>query len=106
MNLANEISSMESELESLRSENSIYKQERKMLEFEAEQLRNALSRVTAERDHHMVKRGELKVLLDSAGALLVNGVRKYHDEAVAHQQEALKVGSTEEPAPLFLQEKK
>ena len=58
------------------------------------QLRKALAKATAERDHHMNKRGELKTLLDSAGSMLVNGVRKYHDGIIADQEQA--------PDPLFL----
>lgn len=104
MNLANEVSTLETELESLRSENHVLKQERGLLEFETDQLRKALTKSNAERDHHMVKKGELKALLDSAGALLVNGVRKYHDANIQEQEAALAV----EPAtaPLFLQESK
>jgi regulator of replication initiation timing len=70
---------MQSELESLRSENDVLKRERELMEFENERLRKALDKAHAEREFHMVKKGELKTLLDSAGALLVNGVRKYHD---------------------------
>lgn len=79
MNLANEVSSMQSELESLRSENHILKRELEVTQFENDQLRKALDKAQGERDHHMTKKGELKALLDAAGNLLVNGVRKYHE---------------------------
>ena len=85
---------MQSELESLRSENHILKQTHNLLDFENDQLRKALAKATAERDHHMNKRGELKTLLDSAGSMLVSGVRKYHDGIIADQEQA--------PEPLFL----
>lgn len=104
MNLANEVSTLETELESLRSENHVLKQERGLLEFETDQLRKALAKSNSERDHHMVKKGELKALLDSAGALLVNGVRKYHDANIQEQEAA--VGVEPATAPLFLQEPK
>jgi hypothetical protein len=71
---------MESELESRRSENNLLKQAMNLLEFENEQLRRALAKTTFERDHHMIKKGELKTLLDSAGTLLVNGVKKFHED--------------------------
>lgn len=87
MNLANEVSSMQSELESLRSDNHVLKRQNDMLEFECDQLRKALAKAQEERDHHMVKKGELKALLDGAGSFLVNGIKKYH-EGIAHEQSA------------------
>lgn len=82
MNLANEVSSMQSELESLRSENHVLKRANEMLEFEKDQLAKALEKAKTERDHHMVKKAELKALLDGAGNFLVSGIRKFHDETV------------------------
>jgi hypothetical protein len=79
MNLANEVSTMETELVSLRNENHLLKQQLAMSEFECDQAKKALSKASTERDHHMNKKGELKSLLDAAGTLLINGVRKYHD---------------------------
>lgn len=86
MNIANEVSSMQSELESLRADNHVLKRQNEMLEFEKDQLTKALTKAQAERDHHMVKKGELKALLDGAGNFLVSGLRKYHDEIVETQK--------------------
>lgn len=99
MNLANEVSSMQSELESLRQENHLLKQHNALLEFENDQLRKANQKATSERDHHMTKKGELKALLDSAGSLLVSGVKKYHDGIIAEQEVKLEVKTD---PPLFL----
>jgi regulator of replication initiation timing len=101
MNLANEVSTMQSELESLRAENHVLKQTHNLLDFENDQLRKALAKSNAERDHHMVKKGELKALLDSAGSLLVSGVRKYHDGIIAEQEAAMDV-DTQAGELLFL----
>jgi hypothetical protein len=79
LNLANEVSTMETELISLRQENNVLKRQLDMSEFELDQAKKALAKAAFERDHHMNKRGELKALLDAAGTLLVHGVRKYHD---------------------------
>ena len=79
MNLANEVSTMETELYSLKNENQLLKQTVDILNFEADTLRKALSKAQEERDYHMNKKGELKALLDSAGSLLVTAMRKYHD---------------------------
>jgi hypothetical protein len=79
LNLANEVSTMETELVSLRNENNVLKRQLDMSEFELDQAKKALNKASGERDHHMNKRGELKALLDAAGTLLVHGVRKYHD---------------------------
>ncbi len=86
MNLASEVSSMQSELESLRADNHVLKRQNEMLEFEKDQLGKALAKAQTERDHHMVKKGELKALLDGAGNFLVSGIRKYHDEIVETQK--------------------
>lgn len=98
MNLANEISSLQSELESLRATTETLKHSNAILEFENQQLRGALERTQAERDHHMVKKAELKVLLDNTGANLVAGIQKYHE---SNRQEQLEGLRTDDP-PKFL----
>jgi regulator of replication initiation timing len=76
---------MQSEVESLRADNNVLKRANEMLQFENDQLSKALDKAKTERDHHMVKRGELKALLDGAGNFLVAGIRKYHDAIVQEQ---------------------
>lgn len=98
MNLANEISSLTSELESLRVTTETLKHSNAILEFENQQLRGALEKTAGERDHHMVKKAELKTLLDQCGASLVAGIAKFHEQNRAEQLEGLR---TDEP-PKFL----
>ena len=98
MNLANEISTLESEVESLRATTETMKHANAILEFENSQLRGALEKVQGERDHHMIKKAELKTLLDQCGASLVAGIAKFHEQNRAEQLEGLR---TDEP-PKFL----
>jgi len=91
VNLANEVSTMETELISLRQENNVLKRQLDMSEFELDQAKKALAKSSAERDHHMSKKGELKALLDAAGTLLVNGVRKYHDTIEQEPEEQAQI---------------
>lgn len=79
MNLANEVSSLVSELESLRCTNETLKNSNSILEFENTQLHKALDKALSERDHHMTKKAELKTLLDQTGAQLVSGIQKFHE---------------------------
>lgn len=99
MNLANEISSLESEVESLRATNRALTQHNDLLDFENTQLRRALERANAERDHHMVKKAELKTLLDHTGASLVAGIQKFHEQTRQEQADAIQL---EGPSPQFL----
>jgi predicted RNase H-like nuclease (RuvC/YqgF family) len=101
MNIANEVSSIVSEVESLRAENHVLKRANEMLEFEKDQLTKALGQARTERDHHMIKKGELKALLDGAGNFLVSGIRKYHDE----QLPELETTATSPPLRLAVADK-
>ncbi|MHC2399154.1 chromosome segregation ATPase [Bradyrhizobium barranii subsp. barranii] len=79
MNLANEISALESELQSLRTENEVLKSNKAIIEFENESLHRQVSKVNAERDN-LMRRGEaIKSLLDQIGGSLMLGLRKFHD---------------------------
>lgn len=98
MNLANEISNLQSELESLRATTETMRHQNAILEFENSQLRGALEKAQKERDHHMVKKAELKTLLDHTGANLVAGIQKFHE---SNRQEQLEGMRTDEP-PKFL----
>jgi hypothetical protein len=100
MNLANEVSSMESEIESLRAENELLKQHKAVIEFENDQLKRTNARLHTERDTFMRRAEQIKVLLDQTGASLVQGINKYHeserDLARLHQS------GDSETIPLFL----
>ena len=98
MNLAVEISEMQTELESLRATTETLKHTNAILDFENSQLRGALEKAQAERDHHMVKKAELKTLLDQTGASLVAGIQKFHEQSRMEQLEGMR---TDEP-PKFL----
>jgi len=98
MNLANEISSLQSELESLRASTETLKHQNAILDFENSQLRGALEKSQKERDHHMVKKAELKTLLDQTGSQLVAGIQKFHESNRVEQLEGMR---TDDP-PKFL----
>ena len=79
MNLVNEISSLESELQSLRAENAVLKHNKAIIEFENETLCRALTKVQGERDNYMRRAEAIKSLLDATGVNLVTGINKYHE---------------------------
>jgi len=85
MNLTSEVSSILTELESLRSENKILRENKILLDFENDQLKRRLAQVEAQRDSHMSGKVRLKTLLDQAGQSLVAGINKYNEEARAEQ---------------------
>ena len=80
MNLVNEISSLESELESLRAEAKVLRENKIRLEFENDQLTRRLAIVEEQRDGHLAGKVRLKTLLDQAGQQLVAGITRYNDE--------------------------
>ena len=80
MNLINELSSMESELESLRSENKILRETKIILDFENDQLKRRLATVEEQRDGHLAGKVRLKTILDQAGQHLVAGIQRYNEE--------------------------
>ena len=91
MNLINELSSMESELESLRAECKILRESKIILDFENDQLRRRLLAVEEQRDGHLAGKVRLKTILDQAGQHLVAGIQRYNEE----MREA--IGVVEEP---------
>lgn len=99
MNLANEVSTLQSELESLRSEAKIARERVIVLEFENDQLKRRLASTEAQRDSHLSGKVRLKTLLDQAGQHLVSGIQRYHDETREEQYSAM---AEVEPAPKFL----
>jgi regulator of replication initiation timing len=89
MNLANELAALQSELESLRSENKILRENKIVLDFEIDQLKRRLSHAEQSRDAHLAGKVRLKTLLDETGASLVAGINRYNAEAHAENYEAL-----------------
>ena len=89
MNLINEISSMETELQSLRSENEVLKHNKAIIEFENESLRRALAKAHADRDNFMRRAEAIKSLLDQTGANLVSGMNRYHESERELQERQL-----------------
>jgi hypothetical protein len=96
MNLANELASLESELESLRAENKILRDARITMEVENEQLKLQLKRSENARDAHMQGKVRLKTLLDQTGASLVAAIQRYNEEtketllAIAEPQKTIR----------------
>lgn len=80
MNLINELSSLESELESLRAECKILRESKIILDFENDQLKRRLSAVEEQRDGHLAGKVRLKTILDQAGQHLVQGIQRYNEE--------------------------
>jgi regulator of replication initiation timing len=87
-NVMNEISSMESELESLRAENKILRESRLILDFENEQLKRRLAQCEEMCNTHLAGKVRLKTILDQAGQHLVQGIQRYNEElhAVADEE--------------------
>ena len=99
MNLVNEISSIETELESLRAEAKILRESKIILDFENDQLKRRLAVAESQRDSHLAGKVRLKTILDQAGQHLVAGIQRYNEEAREEQYARLEA---EEPPPKFL----
>lgn len=97
MNLAQEVSSMETELISLRTEIEMRRQREAVLENENESQRRAIARLQSERDNAIRRADSIKVLLDQCGASLVSGIQKFHATERELQEQALGVGQDEPP---------
>src|SRR5262245_41029346 len=97
MNLAAEISSLETEIQSLRSENEVLKHNKAIIDFENESLRRQLHKANAERDN-LIRRGEaIKSLLDQTGASLLHGLNKFHEAERALEEQRLAAANAELP---------
>lgn len=79
MNLANEISTMQTEIESLRADNEALKHSKAILDFEVESLRRQLAKSNVDRDNLLRRSEAIKCLLDQTGASLMHGLQKFHD---------------------------
>jgi len=101
MNLANEISSMETELQSLRLETEVLKNNKAIIEFENESLRRSLAKTQADRDNFMRRAEAIKTLLDNTGASLVSGINRYH-ESERELQERRLAEVDNDAMPMFL----
>ncbi len=99
MNLANEISTLQSELESLRSEAKIARERVIVLEFENDQLKRRLVATEVERNSHLSGKVRLKTLLDQAGQHLVSGIKRYNDETRDEQYATM---TEAEPPPMMI----
>ena len=80
MNLMNELSTLETELESLRAEVKILRECKIIADFENDQLKRRLSAVEEQRDGHLAGKVRLKTILDQAGQHLVQGIQRYNEE--------------------------
>src|SRR5258708_34749541 len=99
MNLQQEISTLETELESLRAENKIVREHNIILEFDNDQLKRRLALTESARDLHLSGKVRLKTLLDQAGQHLASGIQRYHEETREEQYSTM---AESEPAPKFL----
>lgn len=90
MNLANEISTFQSELESLRAEALALRNAKIVADFELDQLRRKVRQLEEERDRQRDKHSAIKTLLDSTGAAIVQGINKIHaderDREIAYDE--------------------
>jgi hypothetical protein len=96
MNLVNEVSNLETELESLRAENKILREAKLIAEFENDQLKRRLAVVEEQRDGHLAGKVRLKTILDQAGQHLVAGIQRFNEE--------MREGVTAVEQPLLMNE--
>jgi hypothetical protein len=101
MTISNEVQSLESQNESLQAENRLLNNARILNEFELSELRRANARLQSERDAAMDSASQMKVILDQAGAAIVQGMNRFYGGLRLKQEEAL-IDSTS--TPLFLQD--
>ena len=80
MNLINELSSWESELESLRSEVKILRESKIVSDFEIDQLRRRNALLEEKVEFHLTRHVRLKTQLDRTGADLVQAITAINGE--------------------------
>mgnify|MGYP001604789661 CR=1 FL=1 len=102
MNLSQEVSTMETELVSLRAEVDMRRQREAVLEWEVDSLKKQLTTTQAERDTFRRRADSIKVLLDQTGAALVNGIQKFHASERELQEQVL--GVSQDDSPKFISE--
>src|SRR6187402_1950342 len=80
MNLINELSSWESELESLRSEVKILREAKIVSDFEIDQLRRRNVALEEKVEFHLTRHVRLKTQLDRTGADLVQAISSINSD--------------------------
>lgn len=80
MNIVNEISSVLTEVESLRAEVKILREAKIVADFEIDQLRRRNATLQERYDIRISRETRLKTILDQAGQSLVNGINQYNAE--------------------------
>jgi predicted nucleic acid-binding Zn-ribbon protein len=81
VNLINELSSWESELQSLRSEVKILRESKIVSDFEIDQLRRRNAQLEEKVEYHLTRHVRLKTQLDRTGADLVAAISSFNDDA-------------------------
>lgn len=104
MNLASEVSSVLSELDSLKAENNILREREVALETENDQLRRLTTKINAERDTYLRQAEAMKSILTQAGTGLVNAMNAFRAGERELQEGQLGIGNPNEPPPKFLSE--
>src|SRR5438067_2449432 len=77
MTLANEISKLETEQQSMRAEIDALGKKNAVLEFENDDLKKQLAKANADRDALMRRSEQIKSLLDQCGATLMHGLKQF-----------------------------
>ena len=80
MNIVNEMSSVLTEVESLRAEVKILREAKILSDFENDQLRRRNALLQEQCNSHMSGKVRLKTILDQAGQSLVNGINQFNAE--------------------------
>lgn len=104
MNLASEVSSVLSELDSQKAENVILREREVALETENGQLRILLAKTSTERDTHLRQAEAMKSILTQAGTSLVNAMAAFRAGERELQETSLGVGNQNEAPPKFISE--
>ena len=100
MNIAQQVSVLETDNAQLRAENDEVRRKNILLDFEVDQLRRRCTKLETERDNALEICNQLKSILDQAGAAIVHGMNRIHAMRQSRQVEETEGN---EPPPLFLQ---
>ena len=98
MNIVNEMSSVLTEVESLRSEVKVLREAKIVADFELDQLRRRNAQLLERIEIRVGREMRLKTILDQAGQSLVSGINQYNAEERTREQPEL-IGSE---APRYL----
>ena len=86
VNIVSELSTVMTELESLRAENKILRESKIISDFENDQIRRAYALEREKNARLLSGNSRLKTILDQAGQGLVNGVNQYNAEERTREQ--------------------